>query len=480
MKIITLFVSLCLIMTNFAACGETVNTTDNSNNSTTSTSTAISEETDYFAALPEKDLGGRDIRFVARLQYEDELCVTESNGDVLNDAVYNRNRKIQDKFNVNFTWNITGNEYSDMGKKEILSGEDAYDILMIHSRMAFNFMQEGYLHDWNDNMPYIDLSQPWWSQDMKKNIAIGNKIYFMSGDISYYFLADTQVMLFNKRIINDMGIDSLYDTVRDGKWTFDYMTSIAKNATYDLNGDGEIDPAVDNIGYITSKWRGPNFCYIAGGQRLITINNEGIPELTLNKERAENIFNRYLEFLRSDSAAMPAQVENDEMIQYWMSGHVTFFDGLLKYASNMRDMNDDFGILPLPKYDEEQDAYYSTPGAGINFYAVPITAKDTENISLILEAMAILGHDILFPAYYNSVLKSKYSRDEESAEMLDLIRENIIIDFGAQIYAQDENKLNSIGFFLAGDERLNFASFYDSNIGTFNEKLQEVIDLMNQ
>lgn len=465
-------------MLTLASCSGT-NVADSTVTAATAsiTDTAV-HEADPFDELQSLDFNGRDFRFIGRLQYEDELCIEEATGDVLDDAVYERNQRVMEKFNVNFKWEIGTNEYSDLGKTAILAGEDIYDAIMIHSRMAFNFMQQELLHDWNTGMPYNDLAAPWWSQDMRENIALGNKIYFMSGDISYYFLADTQIMLFNKQVFSDLGLDQPYKTVRDGEWTFDTMTNLAKQGTWDVNGDSIIDPSDDHIGYITTRWRGPNFCYIAQGTRLITLDGSKMPELTLNKERAEKIYTRYMNFLKSDNALMNGEVEGPEMMQQWMSGRFMFFDGLLKYAADMRDMTNDFGIIPLPKYDAAQEKYCTTPGAGINLFAVPVTVGDSECVSAVLEGLAILGYQDIIPTYYETVLKSKYSRDEESAEMLDLIRENIIVDFGAQIYAHTVNKLNSIGYFLAAGNE-NFSSFYDANEGIFLKYLDEVITLIS-
>lgn len=109
---------------------------------------------------------------------------------------------------------------------------------------------------------------------------------------------------------------------------------------------------------------------------------------------------------------------------------------------------------------------------------MPVTVKDSECVSAVLEGLAILGHQDIIPTYYDTVLKSKYARDEESAEMLDLIRENIIVDFGAQIYGHTENKLNSIGYFLA-EGTDSFASFYAANESVFLDYLDEVIALIS-
>ncbi len=469
---------LLTLLLTLSSCGGTAPSDETT--AAGSESEAVTEKTDPLGKLSQLDYGGREFCFVGRKDYSGELCIEEADGDILNDAVFERNRTVEELLNVKFSWEIGQSEYSDLGKTSILAGEDTYDALMIHSRMAFNFMAEGLLHDWNDSMPYTELDKPWWSQDMLRNIAVGNKIYFMSGDISYYFLADTQMMLFNKQIFEDLDLNDPYQTVRDGKWTFDTMAALAKKGTIDLNGDGRIAADTDKIGYITTRWRGPNFVYIAEGTRLITLDSNKMPELTLNTEKAADIFTRYMDFLRSDTAQMIGEVEGADMMNAWMSGHVMFFDGLLKYAANMREMKDDFGILPMPKFDEAQEAYLSTPGAGINFYAVPVTVKDSACTSAVLEALAVIGHETILPAYYDVTLKSKYSRDEESAEMLDLIRENIIVDFGSLIYGHTVNKLNSIGYFLADEKQnLNFASFYAENVETFQTYLKEVIDMIS-
>ena len=466
---------LLVMLLTLASCGEAANT---DTTAASGGSTTAAPAVDPFDELESIDFGGRDFNFVGRLQYEDELCIDEATGDVLDDAVYERNQRVMEKFNVNFTWEIGTGEYSDLGKTAILAGEDTYDAIMIHSRMAFHFMAQELLHDWNVGMPYTNFDAPWWNQDLIENVVLGNKIFFMSGDISYYFLGDTHAMLFNKQVFDDLGLEYPYQTVRDGKWTYDEMKRLAAMGTFDVNGDNKIDVADDHVGYITTQWRGVNFSYIAQGTRLTTTDSDGMPILSLDTERAADIFDRVLEFMETDEAKLYGQVEDEVMMADWMSGRVMFYDGLIKYAANMRDMKDDFGFIPLPKFDEAQEHYLTTPGAGINFYTVPVTVKDTECVSAVLEGLAILGHQDIIPTYYDTVLKSKYTRDEESAEMLDLIRENIIIDFGAQIYDQTKNPLCSIGFNLVTKGE-NFASFYAANEGIFLDCLDEVISLIS-
>jgi len=130
----------------------------------------------------------------------------------------------------------------------------------------------------------------------------------------------------------------------------------------------------------------------------------------------------------------------------------------------------------MPKYDEAQEKYLTTPGASINMFVVPITVNDTECVSAVLEGLAILGYRDIMPVYYDTVIKSKLIRDNDSEEMLDLIREGIVVDMGALIYSHGQNPLNSIGYYLA-DEANQFTSFYAANVEIFKQYLTDIVNL---
>ena len=95
----------------------------------------------------------------------------------------------------------------------------------------------------------------------------------------------------------------------------------------------------------------------------------------------------------------------------------------------MREMDYEFGILPWPKYDEYSE-YLSNVDAGTNMMIIPVTNKVADNTGLVLETLAILGREYVIPAYYDVALKTRDSRDEESAAMIDIIVENRVFDLG--------------------------------------------------
>ena len=117
--------------------------------------------------------------------------------------------------------------------------------------------------------------------------------------------------------------------------------------------------------------------------------------------------------------------------QLFESGHGLFFWMRLDEVTNMREGDADFGIIPVPKLEESQDTYYSMVSQHTTgLMSIPKTqgGDKLEEVGLVLEAMAAISHYDLIPAYIESSLKTKHSRDAESAEMLDIIIGNRIFD----------------------------------------------------
>ena len=134
-----------------------------------------------------------------------------------------------------------------------------------------------------DNM-YVDLNtieslnfdQPWWDQNAKEDLSIDGKLFFMVGDINTFDNDGTWVMLFNKDLKADLGIeDDLYALARDGEWTFDKFTELCKGVTYDSNRDGVLDE-FDTWGFATEKYN--VFIHtLAAGENIVRKDENDIP-----------------------------------------------------------------------------------------------------------------------------------------------------------------------------------------------------------
>lgn len=95
----------------------------------------------------------------------------------------------------------------------------------------------------------------------------------------------------------------------------------------------------------------------------------------------------------------------------------------------MKDMTSEYGIIPFPKYDENQQDYISCMKAGVTSIMVSANIQDPDMVGTIIEALCMYGYTDIMPAYYETTLKLKYLSDETAMSMLGLIRDSLVVDF---------------------------------------------------
>ncbi|MCI6843096.1 MAG: hypothetical protein MR889_13335, partial [Clostridiales bacterium] len=170
-----------------------------------------------------------------------DIAATEENGDVINDAVYKRNMKIYDRFGVemvdipspNGTWDLTAPL-----RKSVMAASDDYDMVASGFNDAVkNLSTEGMLMELH-NVPYMDLSKPWYDQNANEQLSIDGKLFATAGDMILMDNEATLCVLFNKKLAEDYALEGFYEMVKNGKWTIDKMTEFSKLTAKDLDGDG--------------------------------------------------------------------------------------------------------------------------------------------------------------------------------------------------------------------------------------------------
>ncbi len=161
----------------------------------------------------------------------------------------------------------------------------------------------------------------------------------------------------------------------------------------------------------------------------------GEPELSFYSEKTTDLWAKLMNFISSDcaysrndyannggdaTALSTSMIENDQSLYTW---------AVISDAIKLRSSDADFGILPLPKYDEKQENYISSPHAfGHTMLTVPVTTANDEETGFILEAFCAKSAELVTPAFYDITLKGKLVRDDESVEMLDIIFNNKLYD----------------------------------------------------
>ncbi len=443
------FVLLAVMMLT-AACGSGSSASTGADTGAAQSSAATTEpETEpeiISKALPtDKDYGGHEFTFLTNNSTTAgiwcyEYAADEMNGDVMNDAVYQRNAAVGEQFNVNVAIYRDAN-YSGMFNSMVLAGDDDYDVIVAPTT---TILKKSYQYGIStDQLPYIDLSREWWDTLIMDQAALGGVHYALTGDINLLDDDSIWAIYFNKRLAQDNKIGDLYQMVYDGKWTIDALKIACANVTVDLNGDGILDYK-DQWGLVASENSAASMLWSAGGM-LGKMKADHTMELTMsNAHNVDGMEKVFGVFSQKNAVAVIGRDIPDpcEGVSCWTYSYTMFKTGrtlFLGYPlytiSNFRDMEDDFGYLPCPKYDENQADYLSIQQEWIGTcLLVPRSASDPERTSVILEAMASASSYYPVPAYYDVVLTRKYARDDQSAKIIDILRANRQFDI---VYAYD-------------------------------------------
>jgi hypothetical protein len=489
-KLLTLLFAGVLVFISLFSCSD--NTSSDSTETTLTTTTALGQTvetapdiTTYHADyLPDIKYDGYEFRMVAPTTDVNLITaadITEQVGDTVNDAIYERNRTIEEQYDILFK-QIDVENYDALQKlfrSSVLAASDDFDLCMLISRDAWAISLEGAVLPVN-KLPYIDLTQPWYSHDVNSEITIGGNLYFAYSDECLNMFEQTLAVMFNKQLADDYVTGNLYELVSTGKWTQDLMFTFAKTSVADLDGNGEMTDT-DRYGIISqSDMLYPCYWVSAGiktvgkdsddyliftgqNEKLYTILTNAVNNLFGGEIIYFDVFNDQVpthENTGGDDLRRVAKVMFSENLSLFYVQHI----GMIP---SMRGMETDFGIIPFPKYEESQDKYYSRVIDGwVN--CVPVTTQDPSRTSVIMEALAIESRNITIPAYFDIALNTKFSRDVESLEMLNIIHTNRTMDIGDTFYM---NPIRNAFADVMSKHQANFSSAIDSKLNSFNATL---------
>ncbi|MBR2021408.1 MAG: extracellular solute-binding protein [Clostridia bacterium] len=382
--------------------------------------------------------------------------IEEETGDIINDAVYRRNETVKSLFNIEITASESSENKAIDAVNTILAGDDQFDVIFPHSRYAFQYAVQNTLVNLND-VKTIHTDKEWWSKDLVDAANINGYLYVLDGDIQTHRLEYGYTMYFNKRIFDELGLDYPYQMALDGEWTFDEFAKLVKMGSKDLNGDGLMTKDQDQFGYRTYATFGPIEVLYSGGQRIYSKNARGIPTLTLNTPKTVEIFSKFFNLCSSEDVVL-GDNRGSYSGEIFTEGRCMFADDGLGSAKKMRSMNDDFGVLPWPKFTKD-DKYNTMINGHASLLVMPITVSDYDRTGKIIEALCAVGNKEVIPAFYDVSLKTKFSRDYESEAMIDIVKESLIYDLG---YISG-NAVQGIGEGLAHQSNPDFASYYARN-----------------
>ena len=405
-----------------------------------------------------------------------DFDIEEMNGEVLNDAIYKRNLIIMEMYNLKFETIHANDQIKNLMSKTIKSGIDEYDAVAPLLNHASTFAASGYAVNIYETALSIDA--PWWDQNILKSTSIGGAAYYTAGDIFMKHYDGLAMLTFNKKLLADLGLESPYNLVNNNQWTIDKFNEMVKGVYLDLDNNNK-KSRYDRFGFATQV--DYLISFVNGcGQLFMDKDANDMPVFVGNSEKMSNVLDKILAHYISDDtycihrdASKEGGWNPGNVPQKWVfpEGRALFYWALPRFLDlYLRDMEDDFGIVPIPKWDSSQEKYYSTVN-GWNSYTfmLPSTVTDVERNSIILDAMAYYGRKLIKPAYYDVCLQRKYARDEESSGMLDIIFSSAHYEpGGASIF------IDALCA-AAQNGKVNMASIYEKNAGKIDKAIQDSI-----
>ncbi len=439
MKKLCLFVLIALLSLASIGCYENPKQENKEAVSGTTSADSFKDENGKYASkLPYKDFEDREFKILVRgkafetYQSNDFTTDSELYGDLLNDAVAQRNNYVEEKYHVKLKVIKSDTINADV-RNEAAANSGSYDAVMPAIPVLATFAQSGYLYDLKslENF-YIDA--PWWDANASKTFTIDNKLYFTTGDITILNKVNTPSILFNKDLIQRYGLESPYKLVDDKKWTFDKFVEMAKAVTV-INNTDQKTSKDNTYGLLTSNGDALAF-YGASGETLCGKNDKDEPYITFGSERSITVAKKILETLKDSNWAIFAEEFEKPIwvtsLNAFNEGRVLFRPSGFSATTKIRQQSElNFGIVPLPLWDESQDRYYSyctnSEVAGI---AIPKSCEDPEFSAYMIDIYAAAAKNFITPAYYEVNLRTRSTRDDESLVMLDIIFNNIVYDIG--------------------------------------------------
>ena len=445
-RILAALLAALMLTGTLVSCGETLETPAQTEANTVGGTQAEETETELVDELPD-DLDYNQDEIVILSRYREgwtsgEIAVPELTGEEVNDAVYERNRTVEDRLNVKLTSIEEPGDSAyivvDKAATSVRANTHEYDILAAACYTSVNESINGTFANMRNSL-YIDFDKPWWSQGYNEVVEYQGAQYSALGDalLSQYRFAF--VTLFNKDIFTDTKQPFLYELVEDGSWTLDKQISLIPIFHKD-NGNGVQDEEEDVFGLVSCDYVSTDPYWSSCMVNIIEKNGDGEYEFVFDSGKLHAVGEKVLRlFYGTDNGTYDYKMETENTEQYKIrdmfarGGAAMATIRILELENDtIRGMEQEFGVVPMPKFDEEQKEYRTLLHDQFTVLSILNTVKDDriDEVGAVLEAMASTSHKTVRPAYYETTLRTKIAKDPQSAEMFDIVIDNIYMDAG--------------------------------------------------
>ena len=463
LKIIAAVLAVVFAASCLAACGG-----GQGGETTTAAGTAVAEATtpdpnvetvfDPKAIIPETDLEKYTFKILSPVHdwaIVEMLC-DEINGDVMKDAICERQINVEERLNCKMQETVLGTNYAERIRVVAQGGpEDAYDIAQMTTYDAYALFLEGYLAD-QAKIESMNLSNPWWEKKFNDEVNLGGKRYISFGNESLIFYSSFYIFCFNKDMITNYALDNPYDLVESREWTWDKAYQMMK-VVADDGQDGSCDPGTDDILGLTGHVNHSRNIIFSSGLSICQRDDDGMLTYDGLSRNYVDAFEKYTRYFITDSADAIAGVNPNKYAGYtsqaglknyvsvFVEGKSLFITTGTNEVITFREGSTEYGIVVVPMYSADQEDYVTPVYSAAEGMVVPVSSQDTERAGLLLEAFGAYSYNNIIDKHIKIVLHYRATSDPTAIKMINVAYENGRIDVAmAHNFGQCTTLLNNL------------------------------------
>lgn len=472
-----------LALFSFAACSQN----GNSDESVTTISADASTEKDPETEDPYDDNGYLKDSLPADLNYHDtvvnimfdkaQLSKTIADGytgDIMNDSLYDRLLATETRLGVklNFidvegAWDKRA-AFAQEVQRVYEAGTKDYDLVCAYNLTPPTMAVSGILTNLMD-LDYIDFEKPWWAPQLLSQSVYKGKLFFCADNSSWNVIRNMQVIAYHKELVDAYNIPNPMKTVVDKEWTMDLLSQYISDGYKDLDGNSQINVDGDQFGLATDTKARMDGYFFAAGLQITTIDKEGVPHFALDDERVDT-FVSYMQNLYNGNQNV---ILDSKQYKMFKDERVLFYETAIAIADQQLEFG--YGMLPIPMFSKEQNGYVTGMSNTYDMWCIPKDVKDADMGAAILECLASEAYRKVAPAYFDVMLKTRYSSTSEAGIVFDTIRDGMVFDFG-YVYG---NNFSTAPFILVRncytDPNVSWKTTWSSQSRFYNTTLDMIL-----
>ena len=433
-KIIAMMMAMLMLVATFAACNNTSDDNTDDSNDNVAQSTTGGEQT--VADLEVINWNGTDYRILGKESstwwaQSFEVWREEMPEDVVGKAVWDRNQTMYDKYGINVVGFLVSNATSS-ATTMLNSGEDLYDLMLLPPEQHHPLAMQGYLLDMY-KLDHVNMEHDGWMPYPNKQLTMGGKLFYTTNKFMIQDKARSWCVFYNRDHAQELKVGYVEELVFKGEWTVDKALEFAKIATYESDGQSGMTLG-DNWGFGAAEFYEFGSLAYGAGFRLTEHGTDGYPKIIGATDQMIKYLDKAYSLRSSDYFFLDMDYGNvnwdDCTNQAFQAGRILFLAcPLSAHSGHQEKSNFVVGVLPNPKYDEDQELYHTIPNLlNGSLLSVPATVLDPSFAGYALQAITEESVDTSYPAFIEQRAQLQNAHDEDAAKCIAMIFDGVVYD----------------------------------------------------